>query len=192
MVYALGNTPSIIMWVIFDEGQRQYDTPRLVSVVRKLDPSRLVNEAGGGYTNITKGTDLEELCAEFSGQLKTFRDQRGISAGVYARTTDVKNELNSLLTYGGLTKRDIVPASEKVSRTWKYTTLPAAADWFRASFDDAPGLGIIGMPWTNTPGDIWLRLVIRDYHDVDMDVHTKWCPGLFITRVHLKLRKPSA
>ena len=51
MVSALGNTPSIIMWEIFNEGQGQYDTPRLVSVVKKLDPSRLINEAsGGGYS----------------------------------------------------------------------------------------------------------------------------------------------
>ena len=100
------------MWVIFDEGQRQYDTPRLVSVVRKLDPSRLVNEAGGGYTNIIKGTDMEELHAEFSDQLKTFRNQRGMSAADYTQIMDVENELNGLLTYDRLTKREIVPASE--------------------------------------------------------------------------------
>ncbi len=50
MVSALGNVPSIIMWDTFNEGQGQYDTPRLVSMVKKMDPSRLVNEAsGGGY-----------------------------------------------------------------------------------------------------------------------------------------------
>ena len=269
MVSALGNTPSIIMWEIFNEGQGQYDTPRLVSVVKKLDPSRLVNEAsgggysgsgdvldihsypppncpapsttqalacgeyggigylvqghtwtagGGGYTNVTKGTDLEELYAEFSGQLKTFRDQKGMSAAVYTQITDVENELNGLLTYDRTLKcdpaaiakanhfqypvptyREIVPTSERVSQTWKYTTSPVAADWFKTSFDDAawkqgpggfgddaPGHGIIGTSWTDTPGDIWLRrsfnpgnlttaqiarLVVRDYHDEDIDVY---------------------
>ena len=51
MVETLYNVPSIIMWDTFNEGQGQYDTPRLVSLVKSLDPSRLVNEAsGGGYT----------------------------------------------------------------------------------------------------------------------------------------------
>lgn len=51
MVQTLWNVPSIIMWDAFNEGQGQYDTPRLVGIVKKLDPSRLVNEASGGaYT----------------------------------------------------------------------------------------------------------------------------------------------
>jgi len=41
------NHPSIIMWVVFNEGWGQYDTPRLVEMVEKLDPSRLVDDASG-------------------------------------------------------------------------------------------------------------------------------------------------
>lgn len=41
------NHPSIISWVIFNEGQGQHDTPSLVSLVESLDPSRLVNQASG-------------------------------------------------------------------------------------------------------------------------------------------------
>ena len=52
MVHALRNTTSIVMWETYNEGQGQYDTPRLVGMVKGLDPTRLVNEAsGGGYTN---------------------------------------------------------------------------------------------------------------------------------------------
>ncbi len=47
MVEALGNVPSIIMWDIFNEHQGQHDTAQLVDMVKKLDPSRLVNEASG-------------------------------------------------------------------------------------------------------------------------------------------------
>ncbi len=47
MVQALWNAPSIIMWDVFNEAQGQHDTPALVDMVRKLDPSRLVNEASG-------------------------------------------------------------------------------------------------------------------------------------------------
>jgi beta-galactosidase/beta-glucuronidase len=45
---AYGNYPSIIMWVPFNEGWGQYDTPRIVEMTRKLDPTRLVNNASGG------------------------------------------------------------------------------------------------------------------------------------------------
>ncbi len=48
MVDNLYNHPSIIMWVIFNESQGQHKTEHLVSVVRSLDPSRLINEASGG------------------------------------------------------------------------------------------------------------------------------------------------
>jgi hypothetical protein len=47
IIRALANHPSIIMWVPFNEGWGQHDTPRIVEQVRKLDPSRLVNNASG-------------------------------------------------------------------------------------------------------------------------------------------------
>ena len=42
------NHPCIIMWVIFNEAQGQHDTEALVTDVKTLDPSRLVNNASGG------------------------------------------------------------------------------------------------------------------------------------------------
>lgn len=39
--------PSIIMWVVFNEGWGQYDTERLVKWVKEEDPSRLVDNASG-------------------------------------------------------------------------------------------------------------------------------------------------
>ncbi len=47
MIDAFYNHPSIVMWVPFNEGWGQYDTPRIVDLVRKLDPTRLVNNASG-------------------------------------------------------------------------------------------------------------------------------------------------
>jgi hypothetical protein len=41
------NHPSIIMWVVFNEGWGQYDTPRLTKCVKDLDGSRIVNSASG-------------------------------------------------------------------------------------------------------------------------------------------------
>lgn len=47
VVRHLAHFPSIIMWVPFNEGWGQYDTPRIVRMVKELDPSRLVNAASG-------------------------------------------------------------------------------------------------------------------------------------------------
>ena len=41
------NHPSIIMWVVFNEGWGQYDAERLTAKVKQLDPTRLVNNASG-------------------------------------------------------------------------------------------------------------------------------------------------
>ncbi len=35
------------MWVPFNEGWGQYDTPRIVDLIKEYDPTRLVNNASG-------------------------------------------------------------------------------------------------------------------------------------------------
>src|SRR5262249_23021629 len=47
MMHARWGHPSIVMWVVFNEGWGQYDTARLASRVHTLDPSRLVCGASG-------------------------------------------------------------------------------------------------------------------------------------------------
>jgi hypothetical protein len=47
MIAGLRNHPSIVMWVVFNEGWGQFDTPRIVKMTRTLDPTRLVNSASG-------------------------------------------------------------------------------------------------------------------------------------------------
>jgi hypothetical protein len=42
------SSPSIIMWVLFNEGCGQFDTKGRVDLARTLDPSRLVNQGSGG------------------------------------------------------------------------------------------------------------------------------------------------
>src|SRR5690348_5557667 len=41
------NHPSIVMWVVFNEGWGQFDTPRITKWTKEYDPSRLVNNASG-------------------------------------------------------------------------------------------------------------------------------------------------
>lgn len=47
MIDALSNHPSILIWVIFNEGWGQYDTERLTAWLKARDPSRLVIGASG-------------------------------------------------------------------------------------------------------------------------------------------------
>lgn len=47
VIEAFYNHPCIVMWVPFNEGWGQYDTARIVSYVKSLDATRLVNSASG-------------------------------------------------------------------------------------------------------------------------------------------------
>ena len=50
--------PSIIMWVVFNEGWGQYDTERLAGHVKQMDPTRLVNNASG-WTDMKAGDVMD-------------------------------------------------------------------------------------------------------------------------------------
>ena len=235
MVQTHWNSPSIIMWDIFNESQSQHDTPAMVDLVKKMDPSRLVNEASGGsylgsgdvfdehhypppncpkpktkqalacgeyggigyniaghtwtgkgsgYTDVHQPEELLDLYSEWTGMIKGFRDNQGLSAVVYTQLTDVETEINGLMTYDRITKidpakialanhfrypsptyRDLSPTSEKTAQTWRYTTDAPASGWEKAEFDDAAwqegkaafgaGYDSVHTPW-KTSG-IWLR-----------------------------------
>ncbi len=47
MVDSLRNHPSVVMWVLFNEGWGQYDTARLTEWLKGYDPTRLVDSASG-------------------------------------------------------------------------------------------------------------------------------------------------
>lgn len=47
MIDGRRNAPSIVMWVPFNEKWGQFDTPRIVSIIQAMDPSRLVNDVSG-------------------------------------------------------------------------------------------------------------------------------------------------
>ncbi len=54
-----GNHPSIVMWVIFNEGWGQFDTAGLTAWTKKYDPSRLVDQASG-WTD-RGGADVHDI-----------------------------------------------------------------------------------------------------------------------------------
>jgi beta-galactosidase/beta-glucuronidase len=47
LVRGRGNHPSIVMWVPYNEGWGQWDTARVVEMIKQQDPSRLVNNTSG-------------------------------------------------------------------------------------------------------------------------------------------------
>lgn len=82
MVELHWNSPSIVMWVVFNESQGQHRTPELVRKVMNLDPTRMVNQASGGsfydvghvldYHNYPppvspKSTEQILACGEYGG-----------------------------------------------------------------------------------------------------------------------------
>ena len=58
MVDGRENHPSIIMWILFNEGWGQYDTKSLVDWLKARDPSRLVDDASG-WTDMRVGDVLD-------------------------------------------------------------------------------------------------------------------------------------
>ena len=55
----LYNHPSIVQWVLFNEGWGQYDTEALTKWIKAMDPSRLVDDASG-WTDMRVG-DLVDM-----------------------------------------------------------------------------------------------------------------------------------
>ena len=49
MIRQLENHPCIALWNIFNEGWGQYDSLRLAAMVRKADPTRLIDHASGWF-----------------------------------------------------------------------------------------------------------------------------------------------
>jgi hypothetical protein len=47
MIDERGNSPAIVMWVLFNEGWGQYATTRITNLIKGWDPSRLVDSASG-------------------------------------------------------------------------------------------------------------------------------------------------
>ena len=47
MIDAARNHPSIVMWIAFNEGWGQHDAPRIARLIKRYDPTRLVNHASG-------------------------------------------------------------------------------------------------------------------------------------------------
>jgi hypothetical protein len=74
MIEQFQNHPSIVMWVIFNEAWGQYDTARLATETKSLDPSRIINSASG-WADIGVGDvhDRHNYPAPVSPEPEAFR-----------------------------------------------------------------------------------------------------------------------
>jgi hypothetical protein len=268
MMRNLHNHPSIIHWVVFNEGWGQYETARLTDFAKAIDPSRLVISASGwtdrrtgdihdihhypppkspmaeetraivngeygglglpieghtwqgkdnwGYQQFKTVEELVAKYADFIDRVHLLRGKPGMSAAVYTQLTDVEIEVNGLLTYdrevikGDLyTYRDLntrvhrpppivtelVPASIKEGRKWRFTTDSPSEDWMKETFDASmwkegeagfggPGLkgATVRTPWLTK--ELWLRtefeipslpkegkLLLQVFHDDEAEIY---------------------
>lgn len=61
MISALRNHPSIVTWVVNNEGWGQYASARLARMVKDMDPSRIVNRSSGWLDTGDAGSDLFDI-----------------------------------------------------------------------------------------------------------------------------------
>ena len=99
MIAGKYNHPSIVMWVTFNEGWGQFDTPRVVEIAKKADPTRWISNASGwtdmnvgdvhdyhSYPNPNgpdaKNADRFSVCGEYGGLTWPIDDHRW-PAGIF-------------------------------------------------------------------------------------------------------------
>ncbi len=58
MIAGRKNHPSIVQWVLFNEGWGEFDTKRLTQRIGQLDPTRLVTDASG-WTDVGVGSVMD-------------------------------------------------------------------------------------------------------------------------------------
>ena len=173
--------------------------------------------SGWGYVGATDPADLTARFASFCDQLSSLVHNNGLSAAVYTQITDVETELNGLYTYdrkvfkpflrpmqqaitstyGFYSYTPVVPTSQTMAQTWRYTTTAPPSNWATTNFSDAGwnsgpgGFGTAGTPGavvgtTWNTADIWLRrtfdasgltpqqisnLVFKVHHDETVEIY---------------------
>jgi hypothetical protein len=81
LVEGFYNHPSIVMWVPFNEGWGQHETPRYVELIRKWDPTRLVNNASG-WTDRNVG-DVHDIHSYPGPATASLEEDRAVVLGEF-------------------------------------------------------------------------------------------------------------
>lgn len=81
MVHAHYNHPSIVMWVLYNEGWGQWDTKNLTQRLKHWDPTRLVNSASGW---IDRGVgDVHDIHRYPGPAMPVLEDKRAVVLGEF-------------------------------------------------------------------------------------------------------------
>lgn len=84
MISDLRNHPSIVTWVVNNEGWGQYASTRLAKAVKALDPSRVVNKTSGWLDTGDDGSDIFDIHTyEDVPHVPTRQTHRAIVIGEY-------------------------------------------------------------------------------------------------------------
>ena len=76
------NSPSIIMWVVFNEGWGQFDTPEAVAWTQALDPTRLVNCASG-WTDVPGCGAVKDIHPYPGPAMPEYQEDRAMVMGEF-------------------------------------------------------------------------------------------------------------
>jgi hypothetical protein len=118
MVEGLQNHPSIVVWVLFNEGWGQYDTESLTGWLKELDPSRLVDDASG-WTDMRVG-DLIDMHSYPGPDSPTPESHRAAVLGEFGGLgLTVKNHLWSAHSWGYLMLPDANELADRYTRELK-------------------------------------------------------------------------
>lgn len=131
----LGNSPSVIGWVPFNEGWGQFDAAAVAARIRRLDPTRLIDHASGWHDQRAGDVDSRHVY---------FRRVRPFSGGGRAAF---------LSEYGGYSLR--LPGHEFSPREFGYKRLSSVQDlereWVRLHREEilpAVRAGLAGTVYT--------------------------------------------
>lgn len=81
IIESLDNSPSIVVWVPFNEGWGQYDTDRILAWTKELDPSRLVDGPSGWADR--KSGDMIDMHAYRGPGMFPVEEKRATVLGEY-------------------------------------------------------------------------------------------------------------
>ncbi len=127
MIENLRNHPSVVMWVVFNEGWGQYDTERLTRWVEEFDSDRLVNNASG-WTDTKVGDVIDvhnypnpRSPAPEAARAAVLGEFGGLGLGVDGHTWTNKN-----WAYQGTTSSDHLTSRYEalLRRVWGFQEKP--------------------------------------------------------------------
>ena len=113
MIRLLAGHPSIVTWVLFNEGWGQFDARQACTMVRELDPTRPIDATSGWY---------DQRCGDYLSHHNYFRP--------LAAVRDTEGRAFVLSEFGGLTQ--LVPDHSASPIGYGYGNYPSIEAWREA------------------------------------------------------------